>query len=71
MRLHHVHHLIAVTAIVLFAFGLKSVIPTVAAVAEAPTLQAPTLNALQMQRDFPNVGKLAQLKMHDMTFALD
>ena len=62
-----VHHFIAIAAILLFVVGAKSVIPTSGARADAA--QSATLNVLQIQADYAKA--LPELKMHDMTFALD
>ena len=61
------HHLIAIAAVVLFVVGVRTVLPTTRA--QADVVQATTLNVLQMQANYAKA--LPELKMHDMTFALD
>jgi hypothetical protein len=67
MRALHHFIAIAIAALALFVIGAKSVLP--ASQAEAYAVRVPTLNVLQMQADYAKT--LPELKMHDMTFALD
>lgn len=60
------HHTIAVAAVFLFVVGVKSVVPTTGANADA--VPSASVNVLQLQAD---AKALPGLKMHDMTFALD
>jgi len=62
-----VGHLVAIAAVLLFALGLKIVVPTTDA--DASAVQSSTLNVLQMQLDYVNYLHVQQI--HDMTFALD
>jgi len=62
-----VGHLVAITAVLLFALGVKIVVPTTDA--DASAVQSSTLNVLQMQLDYVNY--LHVQPIHDMTFALD
>ena len=61
------HQIVAVAAILLFGLGLRAAVPTTAA--DASVVQSPTMNVLQMQRDY--VTYLPVQKVHDMTGALD
>jgi hypothetical protein len=61
------HHLVAIAAVVLFVVGVRIVLPTTPA--EANAIQKATVNVLQMQADYSRA--LPELKMHDRTFALD
>jgi hypothetical protein len=63
------HHFIAIAAIALVVLGVKVVAP--ATHADAYAVEGRTLDVLQLQRNYPNATALAELKMHDMTFALD
>ena len=60
-------HLVAIEAVVLFVVGVRIVLPTTSA--EANAIQNATVNVLQMQADYSRA--LPELKMHDRTFALD
>jgi hypothetical protein len=62
-----VHHLIAIAAVLLFVVGVKIVAQNSGANAYAG--EAATLNVLQMQADYAKA--LPELKIHDMTFAVD
>ena len=62
-----VHHLIAIAAVLLFVIGVKIVAQNSGANAYAG--EAATLNVLQIQADYAKA--LPELKIHDMTFALD
>jgi hypothetical protein len=61
------HHLVAIAAVVLFVVGVRIVLPTTPA--EANAIQNATVNVLQMQADSSRA--LPELKMHDRTFVLD
>lgn len=61
------HHLVAVVAVLLFVVGVKTMVPSTGA--QADVAQAATLNILQIQVNYAKA--LPELKIHDMTFALD
>ncbi|HTS42429.1 MAG TPA: hypothetical protein VMH84_18030 [Xanthobacteraceae bacterium] len=65
MRTVH-HFVVAVAAVLAFVVGVKTIAPQTGAQAYAAA--AAGLNVLQMQAE---AKALPELKMHDMTFALD
>ena len=66
--LRALHHLIAIAPVFLLVVGAKSVVPTTGANADAAPSASVNVLQLQLQAD---AKALPELKMHDMTFALD
>jgi len=62
-----IHYLVAIAAVLLFVLGVKAVAPVDGGKAYAG--ERVSLNVLQIQTDYAKA--LPELKIHDMTFALD
>jgi hypothetical protein len=63
------HHVIAVVAVLLIGLGTKQFFfPATKADADIHAVSSASMNALQMQIDYPNTENLPVQKMHDMTF---
>ena len=61
------YHLVAIAAVLLFVVGVKTIAPNDGGKAYAG--EGVSLNVLQIQTDYAKA--LPELKIHDMTFALD